>query len=625
MCLSSSCQIMDLKPGYCEHCSKFQTDVEPDFDTVSVYFDAEDFDKTQEVESPDVFGVGLDSPDSPRCFFTLDSSDFEQQNEKNEDTEQLSPVDLISPTELLSLSPTVRDHRSNSFGVFEKKKLSPIVERKITTQVRSTENLKSSLDENDVEEEVVTKARRKIGIAGIARQSSKDRKALIDAASKSLNPSPNIEKMIKDLFIHKSTDEQSFKAIDPLEIERKISYEEKNYDFTKVPTRSKSYNDTGGRVGSLKNLFSPVVQRFLSRDVKVGKEYSHSSGSLDRRRAYSDNTYSESDSNLKLEFSTEEIDDDCFWNDICFTPRLDRQTRERQKDYRRNSSPEAFPDELKFTCLFKKNTKDKKDDNAKLEKKKSTPKLDRKNKGDRAAKLSRENSLSSPWGSRKGTPKLSRESSLTSPIGSKRGTPKLSRESSLASPMGSRKGTPKLSRESSFTSPFSSKKGTPKLSRESSVNSPKCTKSEQKMSKVTSMPQLENRKSTPKLERRKSTPKLRQRKESSHERVRKKMSDSELNKHKKELDLQLNRCTSTPELSRKRLLKSRSREKSFEGSNENKSNSVTKCEKRRSRKDTYSSESDEKFMIEKWLDHVSNFVGIFLSCCRQNIACEISF
>ena len=602
---------MSLKPTYCEPCPKYPSDTE--LDNVSIYFDAEDVSKTSEDDNDYVFGGSMDSPVSPKCYFTLVGAEFDNATDDFEEAGQSGQTETFNSAEIVHLVPNFRDHRSHSFGVFEKKKLSPIVERKLPQHVRSTENLRSSIESGDGEQEIVTKVKRKLGIAGISRQSSKERKTLLDDASRSANPSPYIEKMIKDLFIHKSTDEQSFKAIDPLEIERKISFEESNYVFTKVPGRSKSYNDGGGRGGSFKNLFSPVVQRFLSRDYKHAKEYSHSSGSIDRRRAYSDNTYSESDSNMKVDFIEEEIDDDCFWNDVCFTPRLDRPTREIQKEYRRNSSPEAFPDEVKFMCLFKKNSRDKRDD--KSDKKRSTPKLDRKNK-DKNPKLSRENSISSPWGSRKGTPKLSRESSIASPLGSKKGTPKLSRESSFASPMGSRKGTPKLSRESSLTSPFSSKKGTPKLSRESSVNSVTVTRGDPLMPKVTSMPQLvSKRSSTPKLERRKSTPKLRRRKESSHERIKKKMSDSELNKNKRELDVRSNRCTSTPELSRKRLLKSKSREKSFDSVHSSvhymNSGSERKSEKRKSRKETYACEQDDKFMIEKWLDHVSNFVGIF--------------
>lgn len=602
---------MAMQPEYCKKCAQTATNTEQDYDAVSVYFDAEDFVAGSQDHEKEVLAreseTQTDPEYLPKCYFTLDSFENEQDVSIDGEIEKGNYGVRPDGSNLLHIdSSNVHDSRSSA-GVFEKKVLSPIVERKMNAYIQSAQDLRSSTDDGESEEPEEVKTKRKIGLSGRNQPSCKERKATTETGRRSANPTPNIEKMIKDLFIYKTFNEQSFKAVDPLEVEKKTSHGSSKLWLSK---RSESY-ETNFRGGSIKNLFSPVVQRFLSRDWKPGKQLRHSNDSLDRRRAYSDNTFSDSETNLRVEISSEELIDDCFEDDVDYERSVETHKKQRQKDFRRNSSPEAFPQEMKLMCLFKRNIKEKKDE--KPERKKSTKEW--KTKGDKSCRLSRENSVSSPWGSRKGTPKLSRESSLASPAGSKKGTHYLSRESSLASPVGSRMGTPKSSREGSYTSPHNSKRGTPKLSRDSSPSSPKCLRNETKMPKVTSMPQLESKRQTPKLERRKSTPKLKRQKDSSREHVRqKKMSDSELNRQKTP-GVKLNRCTSTPELSRKRFVKSKSREKSFEVGQ---CSSTSKKPERRSKKETCMCEQDPRVMTERWLDQVLYFsVGTFSYCIES--------
>lgn len=607
---------MAMQPEYCKKCAQTFTNSEQEFDTISVYFDAEDFvagspDDEKEKQARES-ETQTDPEHPPKCYFTLDSFENEQEVSMVSEIEKGNHGVRIDGSNLLHIDSSYDHDSRSSTGVFEKKVLSPIVERKMNAYFQSAQDIRSSTDDAESEELEEVKTKCKIGLSSRNQPSCRERKAMTDTGRKSANPTPNIEKMIKDLFIHKTFNEQSFKAVDPLEVEKKASHGSRKLWQSK---RSESY-ETNFRGGSIKNLFSPVVQRFLSRDWKPRKQFGHSNDSLDRRRAYSDNTFSDSDTNLRMEISSEELIDDCFEDDVDYENSVETHKKQRQKDFRRNSSPEAFPQEMKLMCLFKRNLKEKKDE--KPERKKSTKEW--KTKGDKSCRLSRENSVSSPWGSRKGTPKLSRESSLASPAGSKKGTYYLSRESSLASPAGSRMGTPKSSREGSYTSPYSSKRGTPKLSRDSSPSSPKCLKNEHKMPKVTSMPQLESKRPTPKLERRRSTPKLKRQKDSSRDHVRKKMSDSELNRQKTP-GAKLNRCTSTPELSRKRFVKTKSRDKSFEVGQ---CSSTSKKPERKSKKETCMCEQDQRVMTERWLDQVLYFsVGTF-SYCIESI-CMLKF
>jgi len=329
------------------------------------------------------------------------------------------------------LQPSGRDLRTNSWtgGHIDKKMLSPIAERRASLHSQSMSELGHLRAKYSTNEPPEVHSDEEDG-GGAEKKSS------------------YIARMMRDLFIHKTPDENIFHAIDPLELERRINSSIALGGYQDDIKRTRSEH-TSSMLGSIKNAFSPFVSRIKTSSSSPKIQISGHYGS--KERSLSDDFDRTSTQGLP------DTGADDVWNDVCYAPRFDKGSR---LDYRRRSSPEGLQMYDHFKSLVnKEQTKEKK----------VTHKNDKRKFG-LTHSSSKDKGLTSPWQSRKGTPKLSRENSLVSPLSSEKGTPKispkLSRQSSLQSPVGSKKG------KFTFESPFSSRRGTPKLSRESSTTSP---------------------------------------------------------------------------------------------------------------------------------------------------------
>lgn len=487
-------------------------------------------------------------------------------------------------------SENMKNHvkRHSSFGSYIRKKLlSPIVERK-KGKCRGIQSSVVNSEKGHIEDLMIDKDNPSVD--------EDDSTVGSDVLDKS--EAPNIGLMMKSLFLKSETNEKEFKAIDPLDMERRISCDPKNV----FSERGKKVRASSGPIGKIKQ--------------KVFK--SSSSGHIGQRNSYnceaSASTGDVPGTSIKLLGDRDDQFKIYLFDNDGIDEKMEHRARRSAEDFRRNSSPEIFPrpsTKPNFVSLFdifreKKNGRNNENrslskpelrkrcdsDSKKLHRERSEPYI--ASFSSNSSKLRKGSSCSS-FASKRGTPVLSRESSIASPFTSKRGTPVLSRESSFASSFASKRGTPILSRDSSFASkgtpksshgsnsnsPYGSKRGTPKLSRDSSLASPlperaRCSVSPctsrrssrlnqeskisltfvgsskgqssvsedqgvvpktKKMSKVNSQPQLEvkNRMPTPKLRRRKSTPKLKRHRETENEKA--KLAQSDVNfKMKKEVD-----------------------------------------------------------------------------------------
>lgn len=538
---------------------------------------------------------------------------------------------------------TSSQKKSSTFScLLRKKLLSPIIERR----KRSAQLETASYTCKDGQIETKT---------------DEDIKAERDPISTDANvlpgsQTPYIGQMMKSLLLQSKTDEKEFKALDPLDIERKIISTPK-LASSEYYKKSKSCASALGKV-----------------KAKFGFFKNAASG---QKRAYSDSTYPSTD-DVMLELSTDGSygSESSIFDDVCFTQGLDQGGLRQDNRIRRISSSDILPRRQTKTGLipffdvfrdkkveypFQKKSSSKPElpcryDSGirKLIRESSDPVIQRSGKV--TPKLSRESSTDSPCGSKKGTLLLSRDSSLSSPFGSKNGTPVLSRGSSFASPNGSKR-TPKSGKRSDSASPYGSKKGTPKMSRESSLASPLTAKAEysslsqtkkataksvrennqdssmcskkpaqaaesshklrtKKMSKVKSLPQIETKKGlhTPKLKRRLSTPRIRRHTEIINQ--EKTVSSPKVNRQKLTKSEFLSNSTLKETGTRKNGQSSgakvfdgayRGHTKYTEGTR-SKTNAERQDSTRKSQIDVYQISQADR--VEKWLETIS-VVGVF--------------
>lgn len=536
---------------------------------------------------------------------------------------------------------TSSQKKSSTFSyLLRKKLLSPIIERRkgSAQQETASDICKDVQIENKTDEEI---------------KAEKD-PIFTDARALPESQAPNIGQMMKSLLFQSKTDETEFKALDPLDIERKI-----------ISTQKLATSEYYKKSKSCASALGKVKAKFgLCKNAVSGQ-----------KRAYSDSTYPSTDE-VMLDFSTDESygSESSIFDDVCFTERFDQVGLRQDNGIRRISSSDILPRRQTKTGLnpFFDVFRDKKMEHPFQKKSSSKPELHcRSDSGIRklirersdpviqrswknTPKFSRASSTDSPCGSKTGTSLLSRDSSLSSPFGSKNGTPVLSRGSSFASPNGSKR-TPKTGKRSDSASPYGSKKGTPKLSRESSVASPLTSKTEynslsqskkataksresdwdssvcsktpaqaaesshklqtKKMSKVKSLPQIETKKGlqTPKLKRRLSTPRIRRHREIVNQ--EKTASSPKVNRQKMTKSELINNSTSKEAGTRKNGHSSGAKEydRAFRGHTKytEGTKSKTSAERldstRKSQIDVYQISQADR--VEKWLETIS-VVGV---------------
>ena len=266
-----------------------------------------------------------------------------------------------------------KELRSHSYCM-EKKLLSPIVERKVS----SPGHIGILTESPEKKEEVDSKKEKKKNFFGGFASSNRESRCSSSSDEKnSRTSSPNITKMIKDLLLSNASNDNIFTAIDPVEIEQKISKENSSL----YRTRSVSFK----RSSSLKRFFSPLTTRWFS-----------SSSSSRSRRLCSDSSEND-DVKVVVQSEDNNFDKSYGLDEVMMSPRSKRIQKQNNMIMRRNSSPELVHFSAKIqhkgkekpigNMIENKNIKlprkkrsVKADAKAKIENRQCTPKLRPKNK-----------------------------------------------------------------------------------------------------------------------------------------------------------------------------------------------------------------------------------------------------